>query len=103
MVALLRRQLTAEPERAKAIIGNLIKRAEADDPKALNAIAEIIDRIDGKAVQTIQADVEQSIQIVSPDFEAESHTADAEAEAVINRLRGKPSHTNGNGSGNGTH
>lgn len=47
----LRRRLTQEPHRLERIVGELITQAEAGEPWA---VKEIIDRLDGKAVQTTE-------------------------------------------------
>lgn len=47
----LRKRFTQEPHRLERIVGELITQAEAGEPWA---VKEIIDRLDGKAVQTTE-------------------------------------------------
>jgi hypothetical protein len=49
----LRKQLTQEPHRLEKIVGQLITQAEMGEAWA---VKEIIDRLDGKAVQTNQVE-----------------------------------------------
>jgi hypothetical protein len=56
LVNLIRRRLTENPELADAIADNL-------DQKAINAIREILDRVDGKVPQQVDAKVEGDIVV----------------------------------------
>ena len=47
----LRRRLTQEPHRLERIVNELITQAEAGEAWAVN---EVIDRLDGKAIQTTE-------------------------------------------------
>ena len=47
----LRKRLTQEPHRLESIVNELITQAEAGEAWA---VKEVIDRLDGKAVQTTQ-------------------------------------------------
>ena len=58
----LRRRLTQEPHRLEKIIGVLITQAEAGEPWA---VKEVIDRLDGKAVQTTEMQNSDGTPILS--------------------------------------
>jgi hypothetical protein len=63
LVNLIRRRLTENPELADAIADNLIALAAQGDQKAINAIREILDRVDGKVPQQVDAKVEGDIVV----------------------------------------
>jgi hypothetical protein len=58
----LRRRLRQEPHRLERIVNELITQAEAGEPWA---VKEVIDRVDGKAVQTTEMQNSDGTPILS--------------------------------------
>lgn len=61
LVYILRKRLTEHPEEAESIINTLIKMGKE---RELGAIREIIDRIDGKSVETHRIEGELPIRLI---------------------------------------
>jgi len=76
LVRMLRQHLSDNPERAHAILENLLDQGARGDEKALGFIREIIDRIDGKAPQTIQGPGGEPVSVVLQWGEPTAETED---------------------------
>jgi len=64
LVSILKRQLRENPEDAEAIVKQLIRLGKKGGLSQLNAIKEIFDRLDGKAVETHKVDVDNSVTLL---------------------------------------
>jgi len=73
---MLREHLADNPERAHLILENLLDQGARGHEKALGFIREIIDRIDGKAPQTIQGPGGEPVSVVLQWGEPTAETED---------------------------
>lgn len=76
LITELKRQLRENPDDAEDIVANLLHMAKQDDDRALRAIAQVFDRIDGTPVQRVEQVAEHKMKLVHLMDDEESEDAE---------------------------